>query len=228
MKRRRYPRFILAQGWSGELRTFQDVTLALHDERGMWVTSTEPLRTQQRVIVAFETEEAALLEAKVIATVPRVEDGVVLHRTRLQFASGERRRPAAEPTSATLWHATPATVVEVSRRGACIETPVPIEPGRVAMLCVQGLNHCTVEGSVRIAWSGTREGAGSLCRTGVELLPPSHHHYREHQSLRDLLMLMETPPEAHQSPEPGTTRRTPATGDGGPRRRTGTRRWRDR
>jgi hypothetical protein len=192
--RRRHARFVLTEGWRGELRTFQDVVVQQCEDAEIWVTSTEPIRPGESVVLAFEPDSGGVLEAHVAATMPMVQNGGVCHRARLQPADGERRRVVGTTESrwAALWRSTPATVVEVSRRGARVETHATLTAARVGRLSVEGPDGGRFEGGVRIAWSAQHEGGAVLCRAGVELLPAAHAQIRgAHGSLRDLLAVME-------------------------------------
>jgi len=191
--RRRHARFVLTEGWRGELRTFQDVVVQQCEDASIWVTSTEPIRPGESVVVAFESETGEVLEAQVAATMPMLQNGGVCHRARLQPVDGVPRRVgSSESRWAALWRSTPATVVEVSRRGARVETHATLTAARVGRLCVEGPDGGRFEGGVRIAWSAQHEGGAVLCRAGVELLPAAHTQSRgAHGALRDLLTVME-------------------------------------
>lgn len=229
--RRRHARFVLTEGWRGELRTFQDVVVHQGADGDIWVTSTELIRPGESVVLAFESDNRGIVEARVMATLPMVQNGVVCHRARLQPADDERRLGGtAESRWAALWRSTPATVVEVSRRGARVETHATLTAARVGRLCVEGPDGGRFEGGVRIAWSAQHEGGAVFCRAGVELLPAAHTKSRgTHGSLRDLLTLMEVNRQgAGTLGALRTDGSVTPPGAGEPRQRTNIRRWRNR
>jgi hypothetical protein len=231
MRRRRYARFHLPERWSAEFRTFHDVSIERCDGSGIWVTSAEPLRASERVTVTVETDAGQTLEADVAETMPLVQGGGVCQRACLRPASGERRRMPPSSRSVTLWRSIPATVIEVSRRGALLEMDCSPVVGHVGRLYVEGLNRVTFEDAVRVAWCQPREGGRGVCRAGVELLPASHTRvYAAHRSLRDLLTLMGTDHAADRPLSINVEMNGPTlvSGGGEPGRRTGTRRWRNR
>ena len=229
--RRRHARFVLTEGWRGELRTFQDVVVQQAEDGEVWVTSTEPIRPGESVVLAFEFETEEVLEAHVATTMPMVQNGAVCHRARLEPAGGELRRVGAEESRwAALWRSTPATVVEVSRRGARVETHATLTAARVGRLSVEGPDGGRFEGGVRIAWSAQHEGGAILCRAGVELLPAAHTKSRAtHGSLRDLLTVMEVNRQgAGTLGALRTSGSVTPPGGGDSRQRTNIRRWRIR
>ena len=231
MRRRRCVRFLLTDRWKAEFRTFHDVTIERCDGSGIWITSTEPLRSSERVTVAVESDAGQTLEADVAETMPLVQGGGVCQRACLRPARGERRRMPASSLPVTLWRSIPATVIEVSRRGALLEMDCCPVAGHVGRLNVEGLDRVTFEDAVRVAWCQVREGGLHVCRAGVELLPASHTRvYVAHRSLRDLLALMGTDQAAERAPSVSVMVNGPdtASGSGEPGRRTGTRRWRNR
>lgn len=88
-----------------------------------------------------------------------------------------RRQAAtlARVSFATLVRNVPVRVLDVSRCGCRLESSERLHPGTAGSLRLQlgGQNH---EDDVRVARCQVREGAGSNCFLGVELLPTRRIH----------------------------------------------------
>lgn len=174
VKRRRHPRFTLAQTWPGELKTCDDVVLEERQNGHLWITSRLVVRDNESLTLSIVGASGVLtVGVTAVGSRPSADLGLLSHRVALALRTGpcdllEQLPRASAP--AVLWRASEISAVELSRRGCLLTSPVAAPVGALGVLRVSVAPDRTFVDGIRVVWCRPTAGAATF-RIGAELIP---------------------------------------------------------
>jgi hypothetical protein len=197
VKRRRHPRFLLANTWEGELRTCEDITLEECRGDQIWISSALGAREGESLTLAvLGAPGLVTVPVRAVASAPVAHGGFVTQRVALVAQESNEQlldRIPRKSAPAVLWRATSVTVLELSRSGCLVESRTAVAGGAIAVLRVEAPSARVSVDGVRVVWCRLREGSATY-RIGTELLPTMREAAASGEdSLREIVTGLELP-----------------------------------